>query len=106
MKEDRSTIQPPLAPCPPWCVVDHRGAHPEDLIHQDAGVLVAAVVRPPGLARTGEPETLIVQRNRHLSESTEWIDIQSADEGSSRLVLSYESAERLLRALGTVLARS
>jgi len=106
MEQDPNVTQPPLAPCPPWCIVDHRGAHPEDLIHQDAGILVAAVVRPPGLARTGEPETLIIQRNRHLSESTDWIDIQSADEGSSRLVLSYESAERLRRALDEALARS
>lgn len=99
MRNDDNQNPPTDLVCPAWCCIDHRGAHPEDLIHQDAGTLVPAVVRPPGLHQTGEADLLIIQRNRRLDDTHDWIDIQSAEEGTTRLVLSLESAERVLAAL-------
>jgi hypothetical protein len=84
--------------------VHREDDHPEDRIHQDDGVVIAAVIgdaHPTTLAVTGRPTELVVQRYRPIPQrSPTWLRIEEP-EGSRTplLLLTDETADRLRRAL-------
>ena len=92
-------------PCPAWCTREHReDDHPEDRVHQDDGVVIAAVLgdaHPTTLAVSGRPTELVVQRYRPIPRRTPtWLRIEEPEGGSrTPLLLTDETAVRLRRAL-------
>lgn len=110
---DQQTVPEPRGPdrpswlheaCPSWCTREHReDDHPEDRIHQDEGVVIAAVVgdaHPTTLTVTARATELVVQRYRPIPHLTPtWVRIVEPEGGRAPLLLTEETARRLGRAL-------
>lgn len=90
-------------PRPDWCTREHHeDDHPEDRIHQDDGVVIAANVGDPDpltLAITGRATELVIQRCRSTGSAVPtWVRI-SETEGPAGLTLTEETAGLLQRRL-------
>lgn len=94
--------------CPPWCIVQHDDQHAlDDLVHEGehreapAVTLVRYRDQQNGAPhRQAVSTALSVVRYRYDCDDEEWIYV---GDGRSGLDLSPESAQRLARALATLL---
>ncbi|MGC4109185.1 MAG: hypothetical protein QM747_01890 [Nocardioides sp.] len=93
-------------PCPPWCRRTHAtGDHPDDQHHQSSAQLVAVVAGNPVLEPDDQarPISAVLRLVRRRGSETTWVEVVS-DEGSEvRLIVTSESARRLVRSLGHLL---
>lgn len=95
------------AACPPWCAVPHDDQDsPADRLHESAHREVAGVTLrryhdPSGTSRRqASAVELSVVRYRYYTDDEDWIYV---GDGRSGLDLSPESAQRLARAITSLL---
>jgi hypothetical protein len=95
--------------CPPWCARDHRpGLHAEDQHHAGRSRRVAVVTGNPALdgedlATAGAVLARLVRRTD--SEVT-WLEVVSEEGRDVRMVVTSESAQRLIGVLQEVVSEA
>jgi len=96
------------APCPQWCVRDHREEdHPDDRYHQSEASTIsvladtALAVGPPRWAML----ELVVRLGRYQEETAAWIRVEAAEQPQPCLLLSVDSARLLGEHLHLQLSR-
>ncbi|MFT4286364.1 DUF6907 domain-containing protein [Nocardioides sp.] len=89
--------------CPAWCAREHREAdHPEDRYHQSEPAIVPVIASLAPLVpvpASFEPADLVVRRCRYVADAVEWLAVETLEAAHLRLVLTLESARRLVRAV-------
>jgi hypothetical protein len=86
--------------CPLWCRRDHtEGDHPEDRHHQSPARLVAVVTGQPMLDPDDQarPVSAVIRLVRRQGSETTWLELVSEEGPEVRLVVTTESARRLVR---------
>ena len=93
--------------CPPWCRRDHLpGVHPDDQHHASPPRRVAVVSGRPAL----EPDELAVASAvvarlvRRTHSDLTWVEVVTEEGRDVRMVLTLESARRLLAVLQELVA--
>jgi hypothetical protein len=91
-------------PCPTWCTRRHREQdRPEDRLHQDDGVVLAAVVGrldETTLRPVPHPAELVVRLVREAAEQAPtWVVVAETEEAGLTLLLTRDSAVALRAAL-------
>jgi hypothetical protein len=88
--------------CPPWCRRSHRpGVHPEDQHHVSRSRRIALVTGEPAL----DPDDLAVAHAvvarliRRTHSDLTWVEVVSEEGRDVRMVLTVDSARRLLAVL-------
>jgi hypothetical protein len=103
-------IRPGLAPgdtCPVWCRKDHaEDDHPDDRHHQSAAELVAVVTGSPMLEpdELARPASAVARLVRRTGSDLTWVEVVSEEGPEVRLVVTVESARRLVATLSRLLA--
>lgn len=91
--------------CPTWCVTEHReNDHPQDRFHDSHGIYLPAILGIPDETQADpapEAVELLVVRSRRCGTNEDWVFIGEPDRPRQRLLLSAESAARLITALAT-----
>ena len=93
--------------CPPWCRRAHApGDHPDDRHHQSAAHLVPLVTGTPMLEpdEQARPVTAVVRLVRRTTSDVTWVEVVSDEGPDVRLVVTAESARRVVSTLQQVLA--
>jgi hypothetical protein len=99
----------PDDPCPPWCRRDHVAtAHPDDRHHQSDAALVALVTGNPVLEpdEAAHPVSAVVRLVRRVGSDVTWLEVVSEEGSEVRLVVTTESARRLVATLQRTLAQA
>lgn len=89
----------PEDPCPEWCRRAHAaGDHPDDRHHQGDAELVALVTGNPMLEPDdrAHPVSVAVRLVRRVGSDVTWLEVVSEEDREVRLVVTTESARRLL----------
>jgi hypothetical protein len=92
--------------CPAWCLRDHSdGDHPDDRHHQSAAELVAVLIGNPMLEPDdyAYPISAVVRLVRRTGSDVTWLEVVSDEGPEVRLVVTTESAQRLVATIGRVL---
>jgi len=92
--------------CPRWCRRAHVAHdHPEDRHHQGRAVLVAAVTGHPTLEPDEDARAVSVAARlvRRTDSELTWIEILAEESHEVRLVVTVESARRLVAAAQSLL---
>jgi hypothetical protein len=103
-----ATTHPGPDPCPSWCrrghVVDDQ---PDDRHHQSRAHLVALVSGRPTLDpdERAEPVSAVVRLVRRVGSEVTWLEVLSEEGDQVRMVLTVESARRLVGVAGALLDR-
>jgi hypothetical protein len=102
-------IRPGPAPdaCPPWCQRIHaHDDHPDDRHHQSPADLVAVVTGNPMLEPDdlSRPASVAVRLVRRTGSDVTWVEAVSEEGPEVRLVITAESARRLVTTLHRLLA--
>ncbi|MCC4908087.1 hypothetical protein [Microbacterium sp. cx-59] len=92
------------APCPVWCTGDHDASKNRRLTHRSNPAAVAAVERR-GRLEDGPsiPVTVDLIVGLEQSHSELWVWLGPEDDASRGMAISFESAQRLSRALAQTL---
>jgi hypothetical protein len=93
--------------CPPWCRRAHAAAdHPEDRHHHGAARLVAVVTGDPMLEPDdrAEPASVVARLVRRVGSDQTWVEVVSEEGDDVRLVVTAESARRLVTTVRELLA--
>lgn len=90
--------------CPDWCTRVHlEDDHPEDRIHQDDGVVMAAVVarvEPPSHLADPRPAEILIRRWRPVgSPQHTWVTIGDTEDARHSLHLWSKNLPELREAL-------
>jgi hypothetical protein len=96
----------PADPCPRWCRGRHAATdHPEDRHHRSRAHPVAVVTGHPPLEpdESAEAVSVTVGLLRRADSTLSWLEVVSEEGPAVRLVLTTESARRLLSAVGALL---
>lgn len=100
--QDHTDDTAPAHPCPPWCERDHRpGLHPDDQHHASRPRLIPLVTGLPAL----DPDDLAVAAAvvarlvRRTHSDLTWLEVASEEGRDVRVVLTVDSARRLLAVL-------
>jgi hypothetical protein len=94
-------------PCPVWCRGDHaEDDHPDDRHHQSSTELVAVVTGSPMLEPEDQahPTSAAVRLVRRTGSDLTWVEAVSEEGPEVRLVITTESARRLVTTLSRLLA--
>jgi len=92
--------------CPVWCRRVHgEGDHPDDRHHQSEGELAAVLTGSPLLEPDdfAYPVSAVVRLVRRTGSDLTWLEVVSEEGAEVRLVVTTESARRLLTTLHRVL---
>jgi hypothetical protein len=92
--------------CPPWCRRDHHADVPaDDRLHQSSPEFVAAVLGEPRFGdEEPRPDSLVLRLVQRHGSATVWLEVASEEGGSLHLLVSAESARRLVGAVTALLA--
>ena len=93
--------------CPPWCDRAHApDDHPDDRHHQSPAELVAVVTGSPMLEPDdhAHPTSAVVRLVRRRESDLTWVEVVSEEGPEVRLVVTTESARRLMATLQRLLA--
>jgi hypothetical protein len=93
--------------CPPWCRGSHGADdHPDDRHHQSPARLVAVVTGKPMLEPDDQarPLSVVVRLVRRTDSETTWLEIVGEEAPEVRLVVTAESARRLLATVEQLLS--
>jgi len=96
-------------PCPSWCRRAHAaGDHPDDRHHQSRVHVVAVVTGHPTLEADASAESVsvAVRLVRRVDSALTWLEVVSEEGPQVRLVLTAESARRLLATVDVLLGRA
>jgi hypothetical protein len=94
--------------CPPWCGRTHaEDDHPDDRHHQSPAELVAVVSGRPMLEPDDQahPTSAVVRLVRRTGSDVTWVEVVSEEGPEVRLVVTTESARRLMATLRRLLAQ-
>jgi hypothetical protein len=97
----------PDDPCPSWCRRDHAvGDHPDDRHHQGRARLVALVTGRPMLEPDEQAQAVsaVARLVRRVDSGQTWVEIVSEEGPEVRLVVTAESARRLVATMEELLA--
>jgi hypothetical protein len=97
----------PEDPCPPWCHRAHDvGDHPDDRHHQSHAHLVAVVAGNPMLETDDQAhaESAVARLVRRTGSDLTWVEIVSEEGPEVRLVVTAESARRLVTTMQRLLS--
>ena len=95
--------------CPPWCRRDHATTdHPDDRHHQSEAALVALVTGSPLLEpdEAAHPVSAVVRLVRRVGCEVTWLEVVSEEGPEVRLMVTTESALRLVATLQRTLAEA
>jgi hypothetical protein len=95
--------------CPGWCRRVHgEQDHPEDRPHQSMAVFVAAVTGRPTLEPDEDARavSVVVRLVRRLHSELTWVEVLAEESREVRLILTVESARRLVGAVEALLAEA
>jgi hypothetical protein len=104
--QDQTDTDPRQA-CPPWCGRDHRiGQHPDDQHHVSLPRRVAvvtgdSVLDPDDLAVA---DAVVARLVRGTHSDLTWLEVVSEEGRDVRMVLTVDSARRLLAVLEELVA--
>ena len=93
--------------CPPWCRRDHRpGLHPDDQHHAGPASRVAVVTGQPALHPDAHADTgaVVARLVRRTHSDQTWLEVVSEEGRAVRLVVTLDSARRLLATLHEVVS--
>ena len=88
--------------CPPWCESDHPpGLHPDDQHHTGRARRAAVVTGDPALAVDDHAVSgaVVARLIRRTRSDTTWLEVVSEEGRAVRLVVTLDSARRLLTIL-------
>lgn len=95
-------------PCPSWCVREHaEDDHPEDRYHQSEPSILPAVAGSGDtvpVTASLRSLTLAARAGRYADDDLTWVVVESLEDQQPRMVLTADTARRLVRALRTQLA--
>ena len=89
----------PGLPCPAWCRRPHAvDDHPDDRLHQSQVHVVAVVTGHPALESddTAVGAWVTVRLVRRPGSAVTWLEVRSEEGSGVHLVVTAESARRLL----------
>jgi hypothetical protein len=95
--------------CPRWCARDHRSAvHPDDQHHASLARRVPVVSGDPALDPDdlATSEAVVARLLRRTQSDLTWVEVVSEEGGGVRLVVTLESARRLLAVLRDLLSEA
>jgi hypothetical protein len=95
-------------PCPSWCRRAHAASdHPDDRHHQSRVHLVAVVTGHPTLEADdhAQPLSVAVRLVRRVGSVVTWLEVVSEEGPQVRLVLTADSAQRLVTTVDGLLNR-
>lgn len=92
--------------CPTWCRRAHVEVHPDDRHHAGAVRRAAVVVGDPLLEPDdlASPCSVVARLLRRTDSDQTWVEMVSEEGRAVRMVVTLESARRLRRVLGDLLA--
>jgi hypothetical protein len=94
--------------CPAWCRRGHRpGDHADDRLHQSEPVFVPVVLGDPRFGRddVGRADSLVLRVVQRVDSPTVWLEAAPEEGRSPRLLVTTESARRLVDAMTELLHR-
>ena len=95
--------------CPAWCTREHREQdHAEDRYHRSEASIVPGVlaVRPTvPLTDSLEGLDLVTWLGRYVGTTVDWLAIEPIERREPRLVMTVETAHRLVRCVSEQLDR-
>ncbi len=93
--------------CPPWCRRDHRpGDSPDDRLHQSDPSFVVVVHGDPrfGNVEDPRPDRVVLRLVQRGHAGAVWLEAASEEGRSLHLLVSAESAQRLVGAMSAALS--
>lgn len=93
--------------CPPWCRRDHQpDDRVDDLLHQSTPAFVALVHGDPRFGRDDDvwTDAVVLRLVQRLGSPAVWLEASSEEGRSLHLLVSAESAHRLVGAMAALLA--
>ncbi len=96
------------AGCPAWCRRRHGPRdHADDRLHQSGAILVPVVQGDPRFGRDDavRAETLVLRVVQRVDSPTAWLEVAPEEGRSPRLLVTTESARRLVEAMAELLTR-
>ncbi len=95
------------AGCPAWCRRRHGpGDHVDDRLHQSGAIFVPVVVGEPRFGRDDDvrADTLVLRVVRRADSPTTWLEAVPEEGRSPHLLVTTESARRLVDAMAELLS--
>ena len=95
------------AGCPAWCRRRHgAGDHDDDRLHQSRAIIVPVVLGDPRLGRDDDAvraDSLVLRVVQRADSSTAWLEAVPEEGRSPHLLVTTESARRLVAAMTELL---